>query len=151
MVNALPLMMAQLDQESKRKKLNTPVKENFCKNLFQTPKSNQNEGNDFENDEIQMEVCCSSGKEILRCDSQSIEINDMIKVLKSLEDVGQKESFLKFMGLLASGTFLLHNICGLLFLDIVEWFSCDLTTHTRYGHETVKIWVNCVVLNGLYV
>jgi hypothetical protein len=43
---------------------NTPVKENFCKNLFQTPKSNQNEGNDFENDEIQMEVCCPSGKEI---------------------------------------------------------------------------------------
>jgi hypothetical protein len=41
--------------------LNTPVKENFCKNLFQTPKSNQNEGNDFENDEIQMEVCCPSG------------------------------------------------------------------------------------------
>jgi predicted transcriptional regulator len=32
-----------LDKESKRKKLNTPVKENFCKNLFQTPKSNQNE------------------------------------------------------------------------------------------------------------
>jgi hypothetical protein len=60
---------------------------------------------------------------------ESIEINDMIdllpKVLKSLEDVGQKESFLKFMGLIASGTFPLHSICYLLFLDIVEWFSCD--------------------------
>jgi hypothetical protein len=37
-------------------------------------------------------------KEISQCDSESIEINDMIdlllKVLKSLEDVGQKESFL---------------------------------------------------------
>jgi hypothetical protein len=53
-----------LDKESNKKKLNTPVKENFCKNLFQTPISNQNEGNDFENDEIQMEVCCPSGKEI---------------------------------------------------------------------------------------
>jgi hypothetical protein len=60
------------------------------------------------------------------------------KILKSLEDAGQKESFLKFMGLLASGTFPLHNICYLLFLDIVEWFSCDSTTHMRYGHETVK-------------
>jgi hypothetical protein len=39
-------------------------KDYFCKNLFQTPKSNKNEGNDFENDEIQMEVCCPSGKEI---------------------------------------------------------------------------------------
>ena len=84
-----------LDKESNKKKLNTPEKENFCKNLFQTPKSNQNEGNDFENDEIEMEVCCPSGKEILQCDSESIEINDMIdllpKVLKSLEDVGQKD------------------------------------------------------------
>ena len=61
-----------------------------------------------------MEVCFPSGKEIPQCDSESIEINDMIdlllKVLKSLEDVGQKESFLKFMGLLASRTFPLHNI-----------------------------------------
>ena len=91
-----------------------------------------------------MEVCCSSGKEIPQCDSESIEINDMIdlspKILKSLEDAGQKQSFLKFMGLLASGTFPLHNRCYLLFLDIVEWFSCDSTTHMRYGHETVKFW-----------
>ena len=82
-----------------------------------------------------MEVCCLSGKEIPQCDSESIEINDMIdllpKVLKSLKDVGQKESFLKFMGLLASATFPLHNICYLLLLDIVEWFSCDSTTHTK--------------------
>ena len=86
-----------LDKESKRKKLNTPVRENFCKNLFQTPKSNQNEGNDFANDEIQMELYCTSGKEIPQCDSESIEINDMIdllpKVLNCLEDVGQRESF----------------------------------------------------------
>jgi hypothetical protein len=47
-----------LDKESNKKKLNTPVKENFCKNIFQTPKNNQNEGNDFENDGIQMKVCC---------------------------------------------------------------------------------------------
>ena len=67
-------------------------------------------------------------------------IDLLLKVLKSLEDVGQKESFLKFMGLLASGKFPLHNICYLLFLDIVEWFSCDSTTHMRYGHETVKLW-----------
>jgi hypothetical protein len=50
-------------------------------------------------------------------------IDLLLKVLKSLKVVGQKESFLKFMGLLASGTFPLHNICYLLFLDIVEWFS----------------------------
>jgi hypothetical protein len=36
-----------------------------------------------------MEVCCPSGKEIPQCDSESIEMNDMIdllpKVLKSLK------------------------------------------------------------------
>ena len=137
-----------LDKESKRKKLNTPVKENFCKNLFQTPKSNQNEGNDFENDKIQMEVCCPSEKEIPECDSESIEINDMIellpKVLKSLEDVGQKESFLKFMGLLASGTFPLQNICYLLFLDIVEWFSCDSTTHMEIWTRNRYVLANWI-------
>jgi hypothetical protein len=70
-----------------------------------------------------------------------VDMIDLLpKILKSLEDAGQKESFLKFMGLLASGTFPLHNICYLLFLDIVEWFSCDSTTHMRYGHETVKFW-----------
>jgi hypothetical protein len=41
-----------------------------------------------------MEVCCPSGKEIPQCDSESIEINDMIdllpKILKSLEDAGQQ-------------------------------------------------------------
>jgi hypothetical protein len=67
-------------------------------------------------------------------------IDLLLKVLKSLEDVGQKKSFLKFMGLLASRTFPLHNICYLLFLDIFGWFSCDPTTHMRYGHETVKFW-----------
>ena len=25
-------------------------------------------------------------------------------------------------------------------LDIVEWFSCDSTTHMRYGHEIVMFW-----------
>jgi hypothetical protein len=37
-------------------------------------------------------------------------IDVLLKVLKSLEDVEQKESFLKLMGLLASGTFPLHPI-----------------------------------------
>jgi hypothetical protein len=58
------------------------------------------------------------------------------KVLKSLEDVGQKESFLTFMGLIESGTFPLHNICYLLFLDIVEWFSCDSTTHMFHRSQS---------------
>ena len=54
-------------------------------------------------------------KEIPQCDSESIEINDMIdlllKVLKSLKDVGQKESFLKFMRLLSTSLVLVLQSC----------------------------------------
>jgi hypothetical protein len=75
-----------LDKESKRKKLNTPVKENFRKNLFQTPKSNQNEGNDFENDEIQMEVCCPSGNRYPICQNLTVSCPYLICVVESHEN-----------------------------------------------------------------
>jgi hypothetical protein len=57
------------------------------------------------------------------------------KVLKSLEDIGQKESFLKCMGLIESGTFPLHNICYLLFLDIVEWFLSKVADPAHKAEE----------------
>ena len=44
------------------------------------------------------------------------------------------------MNLLATETFPTHNICYLLFLDIVEWFSCNSTTHMRYREETLQFW-----------
>lgn len=53
------------------------------------------------------------------------------KVLTYLEHNRQKESFLKFMNLLATETGPMNNKCYLLFLDIVEWFSCNSTTHMR--------------------
>ncbi|MEW8548481.1 MAG: hypothetical protein AB2693_33680 [Candidatus Thiodiazotropha sp.] len=34
----------------------------------------------------------------------------------------------------------MKNICYLLFLDLIEWFSCDNTSHMRYRPETVKFW-----------
>jgi hypothetical protein len=53
------------------------------------------------------------------------------------------------MGLLASGTFPLHNICYLLFLDIVEWFSCDSTTHMR---QYLRQQINHVIdLNRFWI
>jgi hypothetical protein len=51
-----------LDKESNKKKRNTPVKDNFCKNLFQTPKSNQNEGNDFANMKFKWKYVVLQGK-----------------------------------------------------------------------------------------
>jgi hypothetical protein len=99
------------------------------------------EGNDFENDEIQMEVCCPSGKEIPQCDSESIEINDMIdllpKILKSLEDAGQKESFFKFMGLTAA-------VFVIRFSDVKPiWYG---TVHPRF-QRIKKNFLRCSIHN----
>jgi hypothetical protein len=61
------------------------------------------------------------------CDSESIEINDMIdllpKILKSLEDAGQKESFLKFMELLAFGTFQKFSFTGVFSFFLLNFLS----------------------------
>ena len=61
-------------------------------------------------------------------------------VLRNLEEVGQKEYFTKFINLIHSGNFPLENICYLLFLDLVDWHSCDTTIRMRYRPETVKFW-----------
>jgi hypothetical protein len=46
------------------------------------------------NDEIQTEVCCPSGKEIPQCDSESIEITDMLDLLlKVLKSEFEKDSY----------------------------------------------------------
>ena len=86
----------------------------------------------FENDGIQMKVCCPSGKEIPQCDSESIEINDMIdlllKVLKSLEDVGKFD-----IG------YFMENSSAL----------CPGSASVFF--DPLKSKVNCVVPNGLYV
>ena len=61
-------------------------------------------------------------------------------VLRNLEEVGQKEYFTKFINLIHSGNFPLENIWYLLFLDLVDWHSCDTTIRMRYRPETVKFW-----------
>lgn len=119
------------ENESKRKKLNTPMKDNFRKNLFhQDAQSSDDDYEVTEQEEPTNDI--------------DIEIAEMVStlpaVLKSLESAGHKEKFKQFLDLLASGTFPKTNICYLLFLDIIEWFSCESTTQMRYGKETLKFW-----------
>ena len=47
---------------------------------------------------------------------------------------------LKYTRLLSKGTMPATNICYLLFLDLVEWYSTDSTSNMRYRAETVKFW-----------
>ena len=60
-------------------------------------------------------------------------------VLQSLERSNQKETFMKFARMVASGHFPLHNIAYLLFMDIVEWFSSESTSQMRYSEDVKKV------------
>ena len=61
-------------------------------------------------------------------------------VLQTLQEEGQLETYMKFNNLLASQEFPTKNICFLLFLDLVDWYSCENTSRMRYRTETVKFW-----------
>ena len=50
------------------------------------------------------------------------------------------DSHKKVCQLVVSGAFLSGNICYILFLEIVEWYSKDSSTQMRYNHnETLQI------------
>ena len=61
-------------------------------------------------------------------------------VLQALQEEGQLETFMKFNNLLALQEFPSKNICNLLFLDLVDWYSCENTCRMRYRTETVTFW-----------
>ena len=56
--------------------------------------------------------------------------------------LARKKHLKKLMDLLALETFRERiYICFLLSLDIVEWFSCNSTTHNMiYGEDVVQFW-----------
>ena len=73
-------------------------------------------------------------------------------VLQSLERSNQKETFMKFARMVASGHFPLHNIAYLLFMDIVEWFSSESTSQMRYSEDVKKFWrVGLILFKGKFL
>ncbi|KAK3086499.1 hypothetical protein FSP39_019282 [Pinctada imbricata] len=112
------------DSGAKHKKLNTPTE--TCK-IF-----------DFKHEEDQEPM--SEDAKVIH-EAYLRELGSMLpKVIEALETEGQLETYLKFNRLLAAGDFPMTNICYLLFLDLVEWFSCPTTTLMRYRSETLKFW-----------
>ena len=108
------------DQISKKKKLNTPIKSAENKYIERSDETADELENLSTYDEIQFLLP---------------------KVIKNLEESGQLDSYIKYNELLASGRLPSNNICYLLFLDIVEWFSSENTSQMRYKFpETVKFW-----------
>jgi hypothetical protein len=144
------------DNVSKRKRLNTPVKENCRKKLpFETHSDFvSNPGNQISDEDDSLissvqNLSCVEKPDDLPSSNDGLDTDtDVLEelyailptVLRNLDEVGQKESFTKFVNLIKSGNFPLQNICYLLFLDLVEWHSCGTTSLMRYRPESMKFW-----------
>ena len=81
-------------------------------------------------------------------DEESSHSEDMVElkeimpaVLEHLRENGHLQSYTKWCHLIAENKFLMDNICFLLFLDIVQWFSKSTTSEMRYiRSETRRFW-----------
>ena len=68
-------------------------------------------------------------------------INYLPSVLENLRKFGQEQSFIKWCCLVSENKIPLDNICYLLFLDLIEWYSKPVTTQMRYFRsETRQFW-----------
>ena len=62
-------------------------------------------------------------------------------VVENLRNEGHLESYKKYCKLLSEGKFPYENICYLLFLDLIEWYSQDSSTFMRYKFsDTLQFW-----------
>lgn len=122
----------------KRKKLNTPVKDTFsCKR----PLSFESEDKElFRAVPIDTSAFGIGTSESSFKSAYDELIATLPGVLEALEADGHLESFLKYTRLLSRGKIPKSNICYLLFLDLVDWYSTDNTSRMRYRPETIKFW-----------
>ena len=119
-----------MEDNNKRKVLNTPSK---------TPQ----------------EIDCTS--------NEPNEVNETVNelqnllpdVVATLKEAGQIETYIKFNKLLSKNLMPMNNICYLLFLDLVEWFSTkdSNTSSMRYNSpETMQFWqVGLRLFHGKFI
>ena len=129
------------DSKLKKKKLNTPVKgKEVRRALSFTASHNQvkNEGCENKQFELHNSEDVSDSSDMTENFEQ---LSDLLPaVLQTLQEEGQLETNMKFNNLLVSQKFHTKNICYLLFLDLVDWNSCENTSRMRYRTESVKFW-----------
>jgi hypothetical protein len=143
-----------VDSRSKKKKLNTPVKTKDTRRpLFENVDQPEQESStatdveleddpseagtatyiDIEDESNQSATATDIGIEDEPSDTDLSESLDELKrrlpdVLANLQAEDQLETYLKFNSLVAANKFPVKNICYLLFMDLVEWFSCLINT-----------------------
>ena len=63
------------------------------------------------------------------------------KVVEVLSKEGLNKEFLNLLELVAKDSFPMDNIAFLLWLEVVKWFKCNMSTTTmRYSKETKTFW-----------
>ena len=139
-----------IQRNEKRKKLNTPIKPSIVRRgLFGSDPfvDMEPQSEEVHNTENETYISTAAEEEIsefmpLRDDGFEEQlINLMPSVVETLKDSGHIESFVKFCNLLGNKDFPLDNICFLLFLDVVHWFSSETSAEMRFKFpETVKFW-----------
>ena len=89
----------------------------------------------------------------MEMEMESELFNMLPSVIENLRKADQLEIYYKFCNLISKGEFPLRNICYLLFLDLVNWLSCDNSCGMRYEFpETQKFWeVGYTVFHGKFL
>ena len=84
----------------------------------------------------------TTDKPEITSDDTISELYDIIPVvIEKLKQCGQLDLYMKWCNLVATNRFPLDNICYLLFLDVVQWFSSSQTSQMRYfQEETLNFW-----------
>ena len=128
----------------KKKKLNTPVKgKEVLQALSFAASNNQDQNEGCENKQFELHNSDDS-KDVSDTSDMTEnfeQLSDLLPaVLQTLQEEGQLETYMAFNFLSASQEFPTKNICYLLFLDLVDWYSCENTSRMRYRTQTVKFW-----------
>ena len=135
--------MFVFDAKLKKKKLNAPVKgTEVRRNLSFDILHNQNQNEPCENEQPVEQNNTKKDTSNSNAVTETLKQMSLLlpAVLQTLQEESQLETYMNFNYLLASQEFPTKNICYLLFLDLIEWFSCDNTSRMRYRSETVKFW-----------
>jgi len=125
-------------EDSKRKKLNTPSKHTQSEDSDESTESCSD--NEMNTDPL-MDTSPDRSVDV----SSALEKLEYLlpKVVQTLIESGHIDTYIKFNELLANDQMPMRNICYLLFLDLIEWFSVSdrNTSCMRYIFpETLQFW-----------
>ncbi|XP_053404619.1 uncharacterized protein LOC128558653 [Mercenaria mercenaria] len=124
------------------------VRGNIKKRSFETNESSVSYERNSEN-EINLFLNIGADEEKSQKNNDDSVEEDDVKYLKEilpvvldkLREHGQLDLYKKWCSLVAADKFPLDNICYLLFLDVIQWYSNPITSQMRYFQsETLKFW-----------